>query len=67
MMDLLLPAAPFGSEFHRPFLLLDLWCGLLRPEQQQMEKSQKSVAMMEKAVAIQAMARAREPRETVTL
>jgi hypothetical protein len=59
-----LPFSPLGSAFQR-LPLLSRWCGLLRPEQQQMERSQKRVAAMEKAVAIQVIARARVPRETL--
>jgi len=40
---------------------------LSRPEQQQMEHSQKRVAIMERAVAIQVTARARVPRFTLML
>ncbi|KAI6889998.1 hypothetical protein KC325_g177 [Hortaea werneckii] len=51
---------PFGSAFHRPPLLV-LWCGLLRPEQQQMLKSQKNVAAHEKATESQVTASACSP------
>jgi hypothetical protein len=69
MTERLPPLPSFGSELQSPPLplLLLRWCGLSRPEQQQMEQSQKRVATIERAVAIQVTARARVPRLTLML